>query len=61
MKTGTGWQDKKISREEMGRITKEVKETLAYGYPDQDKTFSSVDLWNIHRRRKTVFSTKKFV
>ena len=54
MKTGTQRLDIKISREELEKMTKEVKETLAFGYLDQNKIFSSVDLWNIQRRRKGI-------
>jgi len=53
MKTGTCQADMKICREELEKLTKEVKETLAFECCRQNKQFSSVDLWNIQRRRKS--------
>lgn len=53
MKTGTQGVGARLSSEELKKLTKEVKETLAFGSNDQNKTFSSVDLWNIRRQRKS--------
>jgi hypothetical protein len=60
MKTGTCRLDIKISREELEKMTKEVRETLAFECLDQNKLFSSVDLWNIQRRRKSIFPRRNY-
>ena len=44
-----------LSKTALENLTQEVKETLATGFiGNQTKTFTSVDLWNIHRQRRTV-------
>jgi len=58
MKTATKIVDMKLSREELEKMTTEVKETLAFGSLDQNKIFSSVDLWNIQRHRRSMFHRK---
>lgn len=58
MKTETKILDMKISKEELEKMTREVKETLAFGDLGQNKIFSSVDLWNIQRHRKSMFHRK---
>ena len=36
-------------------LTQVVKETLAIGFvANQTKTFTTLDLWNIHRQRKNL-------
>ncbi|MBC7889072.1 MAG: hypothetical protein H7Z13_14445 [Ferruginibacter sp.] len=50
-----------ISREEMEKMIKEVKETFAFEHLDQNKSFSSVDLWNIQRRKKSISSRRNYV
>jgi len=42
-----------LSKEQLKELTNQVKETLAEGFIST-KTFTAVDLWNIHRRRKTI-------
>ena len=50
-----------ISRNEIENLTKEVKETLAFGYRVvKTKSFTSADLWNIQRQSKTR-SSRRFI
>lgn len=49
-----------MSKEETENLTKEVKETLAFGH-SQSRVFSSMDLWNIHRQRRTLAGRRQFV
>ncbi|MEP7164961.1 MAG: hypothetical protein ABI741_09705 [Ferruginibacter sp.] len=61
MKTGTHRLELKMSREELEKMTKEVKETLAFECLHQNKNFSSADLWNIQRRRKSISPRRNYV
>lgn len=50
-----------LNKTALENLTQEVKETLATGFGgSQTKTFSSVDLWNIHRQRRTLSSRRQF-
>jgi len=60
MKTTVNRPGVNISREELEKMTKEVKETLAFEYLNQNKTFSSAELWNIQRRRKSIVSRRYY-
>lgn len=42
-----------LNKQEVENLTSEVKETLALGITATHKTFSAVDLWNIHRQRRS--------
>lgn len=43
-----------MSREQIVKLTTEVKEVLATeDIANQKRTFSAADLWNIHRHKKT--------
>ncbi|MEO8769023.1 MAG: hypothetical protein ABI402_03030 [Ferruginibacter sp.] len=43
-----------ISKTTSGNVTTQVAETFAKGFNNnQAKTFRTVDLWNIHRQRRT--------
>lgn len=55
MKTQTANLFSQISKEQVEKLTKEVKETLVTGYQhnQQKTTFSAADLWNIQRRSKS--------
>lgn len=48
-----------LSKDETEKLTSVVKETLAFGFV-QPKTFSTVDLWNIQRRSKTMMQRRHF-
>ena len=50
-----------ISKEEVENLTQQVKETLATGLNTQGRNFGSLDLWNIHRQRKTFSGRRQFV
>ena len=50
-----------ISKEELGDLTQQVKETIATGVNSQGRSFGSLDLWNIHRQRKTLSGRRQFV
>lgn len=50
-----------ISKEETEILTQQVKETLATGLNSHSRTFGSLDLWNIHRQRKTMAGRRQFV
>jgi hypothetical protein len=44
-----------LNKQELENLTTVVKETLATGISSTThKTFSSVDLWNIHRQRRSL-------
>lgn len=44
----------KISNTTIENLSTATEETLAKGFNNgQPRTFSAVDLWNIHRQRKT--------
>ena len=50
-----------ISKSAVKELTNEVKETLAFGITNnQPKTFSSADLWNIQRQRRSLGSRRGF-
>ncbi len=50
-----------ISKTQVENLTMEVKETLAVGYnPNQSKTFSAAELWNIQRQRKSINQRRRF-
>jgi len=51
MKTSINFLEK-INKEELDKLALQVKETLALEYTGKNKTFTSIDLWNIQRRRK---------
>ncbi|MCW3093165.1 MAG: hypothetical protein JWP81_4234 [Ferruginibacter sp.] len=43
-----------ISKQQVENLCKEQKETLAIEFADgKNKSFGTVDLWNIERQRKT--------
>ncbi|MFT3908030.1 MAG: hypothetical protein QM737_01280 [Ferruginibacter sp.] len=42
-----------ISKTTTENLTTQVEETLAKEFHNKPKTFSNVDLWNIHRQRRT--------
>jgi len=50
-----------ISKDEVENLTQQVKETLATGLNNQTRNFGSLDLWNIHRQRKTLSGRRQFV
>ncbi len=43
-----------LNKQEVETLTNVVKETIAFGITGTQKTFSAVDLWNIHRQRKSL-------
>ena len=51
-----------ISKATVKNLTMEIKETLAFGYTNnsQSKTFSSAELWNIQRQRRSLGSRRGF-
>ena len=60
MKKQTTNQFSPISKEQTEKLTTVVKETIALGL-SQVKTFTTVDLWNIQRRSRTIMSRRSFV
>ena len=42
-----------ISKTTKDNLIAQAEETLAKGFESKTKTFGSVDLWNIHRQRKS--------
>jgi hypothetical protein len=48
-----------IDKDELDKLGQVVKETLALKYSDKKRTFSSVDLWNIHRQKKNIPSRRE--
>ncbi len=51
-----------LNPEELRLLTQEVKETLDLQPPTVQQTvFTPADLWNIQRRYKTSFATRRFV
>ena len=50
-----------ISKEELANLTQQVKETVATGLNGHTRTFGSLDLWNIHRQRRTLAGRRQFV
>lgn len=53
MKTTTKGLGLVISKEELEKLTMDVKESIAFGCTNHQKIFSAGDLWNIQRRSKT--------
>lgn len=50
-----------LSPEKVKELTKEVKETLAFGYnKNLNRGFSAADLWNIQRQRKSLSTRRGF-
>jgi hypothetical protein len=43
-----------LNKQEVENLTTVVKETIAFGIAATHKTFSAVDLWNIHRQRRSL-------
>jgi hypothetical protein len=62
MKTQTANLFSQISKEQVEKLTTEVKETLVTGFQhNQHKTtFSAADLWNIQRRSKAINHRTRF-
>jgi|GEM_PF-360589 len=50
-----------ISKEEVENLTQQVKETIATGLNGQGRNFGSLDLWNIHRQKRTLSGRRQFV
>jgi len=50
-----------MSKEEVTNLTNQVKETLATGLNSHSRAFGSLDLWNIHRQRRTLAGRRQFV
>jgi len=57
MKTNINFLEK-INKEELDKLAREIKETLALEHAGKNKTFTSIDLWNIQRRKK-ISSTRR--
>lgn len=51
-----------LSKSDLADLTFEVKETLAFEMPQAQahKSFTSANLWNIHRKRKS-FAQRRFL
>ena len=49
-----------LNKQEVESLTTVVKETLAMGIASTHKNFSAVDLWNIHRQRRSVTGRRNF-
>ncbi len=50
-----------MSREQIAKLTTEVKEVLATeSIANQKRTFSAADLWNIHRHKRAT-SGRRFL
>lgn len=60
MKKSTGILER-ISKEELDNMAREIKETLDLKHSSKHRAFSSVDLWNIQRSRKTISFRRHFV
>jgi hypothetical protein len=51
-----------LSNTEMKNLTTQVNETLLSNYKKETpKTFSSADLWNIHRQRRNFLSRRNSI
>ena len=50
-----------ISKEDVENLSQQVKETLATGLNNQGRNFGSLDLWNIHRQKKTLTGRRQFI
>ncbi|HPH84768.1 MAG TPA: hypothetical protein PLC48_04885 [Ferruginibacter sp.] len=60
MKTQSNTLLAELSKTQVENLTNQVKETLAIGYNAGAKTFSSADLWNIQKQRRTFLSRRSF-
>jgi hypothetical protein len=60
MKKQTTNEFSPISKAQTEKLTSVVNETLAFGL-NQVKRFSSVDLWNIQRKGRSMISRRSFV
>ena len=49
-----------MSKTAVENLSQEVKETLATGIAGNHKTFTTIDMWNIHRQRKTMAQRRQF-
>jgi hypothetical protein len=49
-----------LSETMVKNLTTQVKETLAFGF-NNNKTFSTADLWNIQRQRKNMVTRRRFL
>ena len=51
-----------ISKEEVENLSQQVKETIAFDQCNNNtRSFSSTDLWNIHRQRRTMAGRRQYV
>lgn len=50
-----------VSGNEIKKLTKEIKETIAAGFGNKRKRiFTSAELWRIQNRKKDIFSRRTF-
>lgn len=49
-----------MSKTAVENLSQEVKETLATGISSNRKPFTTIDMWNIHRQRKTMAQRRQF-
>ncbi len=62
MKTQTTNPLSPLTKTEVENLTMQVKETLAIGFTSRHtKTFSTADLWNIHRNQRTIMSRRRYI
>jgi len=47
-----------LNKQEVEKLTTVVKETLIEGFTATQKTFNTVDLWNIHRQRRSLIGRR---
>lgn len=50
-----------LSDEHVKTLTSIVKETVATDFNQQPKSFTTIDLWNIQRRGRTMMQRRSFV
>ena len=48
-----------LSQEQVKNLTTVVKETVAVGF-SQPKSFTTIDLWNIQRRSRTMMQRRSY-
>lgn len=60
MKTQSNTLLAELSKTQVENLTNQVKETLAIGHHAGTKTFSSADLWNIQKQRRTFLSRRSY-
>ena len=60
MKTQSNTLLAELSKTQVENLTNQVKETVAIGYNAGTKTFSSADLWNIQKQRRTFLSRRSY-